>query len=141
MCLPIAEKYFSGQYWEHISTFNIFNGMIFLCRNKLTFITFTSGSGRAGCMGHGTPILWQTTQHRCDRVRQTSIWRHFFPLLLYIKNNIGKKLSYFVILLLFCKRTLLLFKHNPSVQNSATFPKLLVKSSKKVVFLSEISSK
>ena len=28
-----------------------------------------------------------------------------------------------------------------SVQNSATFPKLLLKSSKKVVFLNEISSK
>ena len=28
-----------------------------------------------------------------------------------------------------------------SVQNSATFPTLLLKSSKKVVFLSEISSK
>ena len=30
---------------------------------------------------------------------------------------------------------------NRSVQNSATFPTLLLKSSKKVVFLSEISSK
>ena len=35
----------------------------------------------------------------------------------------------------------LLDYHYPSVQNSATFPKLLLKSSKKVVFLSEISSK
>ena len=32
-------------------------------------------------------------------------------------------------------------KASTSVQNSATFPTLLLKSSKKVVFLSEISSK
>ena len=51
MCLPIAEKYFAGQYWEHISTFNIFNGMIFLCRNKLTFIRTQAdlaGQGQGG---------------------------------------------------------------------------------------------
>ena len=31
-------------------------------------------------------------------------------------------------------------RHSPSVQNSATFPMLLLKSSKKVVFLNQISS-
>ena len=59
VCLPIAEKYFAGQYWEHISTFNIFNGMIFLCRNKLTFIRT-----QADLAGQGA---WDMAHQYCGR--------------------------------------------------------------------------
>ena len=63
MCLPIAEKYFAGQYWEHISTFNIFNGMIFLCRNKLTFIRT-----QADLAGQGAGLgAWDIAHQYCGR--------------------------------------------------------------------------